>query len=319
MSEAPTESDYKYPRSLESQGIAVPPLPVPVPEFTSSKPVPGTAPAPVVAQVSRSALVVEPTNTLPASSSTSLFAPQTEGPKPAVAPTFSFPSNPFSINSGTAVTSTANVLASDSSVGAPSLFNIKVPAPAPTPAVPALPVFSLGSAAPKPNLFSLSTPGAPSMFSIPPLPPAPSADFKDENGEDDGEGGNDEGEPILEPEKILPNAADTDEYLYEAVCKLFRFNQEDKEWKDAGKGTLKISKEKDTGKQRILIRDPMGKLSLNCYFYPGMKFDKLSKKSIKFLAPSGPNGELRALQVTLKPENIDQALDMLQKGEKSVH
>jgi hypothetical protein len=57
-------------------------------------------------------------------------------------------------------------------------------------------------------------------------------------GDDDD--GDDEGEPILEPEKILRNEEDTDVQLHEVPCKLFKFKTESKEWVDLGKCMCRV-------------------------------------------------------------------------------
>ena len=166
---------------------------------------------------------------------------------------------------------------------------------------------NLFSFTPSSGLFNFPMPGATSTFGLEPT--------KQETHTNEDSG--DEGEEILEPEKILKNDSDTDIILHEAPCKLFRHDKEDNEWKDAGKGTFKITKESDSHKQRILIRDGMGKLALNCYFYKGMKFDKTAN-SIKFLAPVGEKGELKMLLIKLKPEDVEKTLEALNKGVNSL-
>ena len=177
----------------------------------------------------------------------------------------------------------------------------------------------------KPPLFSFTAPQTNSLAA----PPTNTGQFTfggsgpkiaHDNTEND-EGSGDEGEAILEPEKILKNEGDTDEILHDVPCKLFRHNKEYNEWRDAGKGTLRITKEIDgKRKQRILVRDSMGKISLNCYFLPGMKFDIMGKKKdgIRFMAACGENSELKSLMVKLKPDDVNITLNKFNAGVASV-
>ena len=193
---------------------------------------------------------------------------------------------------------------------APFKFEIKPTADAATKPPPfsfgALPGNSLAPPTTTTGLFTLGGSG----------PKAPQAEAEND------EGSGDEGEPILEPEKILKNEEDTDKILHEVPCKLFRYNTELKEWRDVGKGTLRITQELDgKQKQRILIRDPMGKITLNCYFLPGMKFDIMGKKKdgIRFIAAVGEKGdELMSMMVKLKPEDINSTLKKFNDGVASV-
>ena len=63
-----------------------------------------------------------------------------------------------------------------------------------------------------------------------------------------------------------------------------RFHAEDKEWKDVGKGSLRLTKDKDApgGPTRILVRNTLGKITLNTNMFKGMKFEKAGKNGIKF-------------------------------------
>ena len=87
--------------------------------------------------------------------------------------------------------------------------------------------------------------------------------------------GDEEAFPVDEPEKIMRNEDDKDEILYETLCTLKRYDVANKEWKESGKGTLRVTKDPDNGKQRILIRElTMGKITLNAAFFSAMKFEK---------------------------------------------
>mmetsp|Transcript_129302 Transcript_129302/g.253230 ORF Transcript_129302/g.253230 Transcript_129302/m.253230 type:complete len:481 (+) Transcript_129302:55-1497(+) len=143
------------------------------------------------------------------------------------------------------------------------------------------------------------------------------------------EGGDDEGEPILEPEKVLRNENDTDEILHEVPCKLYSFNSADKEWKDTGKGTFRITRDATSKKQRMLVRNQVGRINFNAGFYKTMKIEKVQKR-LKFAAfvaveePS-PNSEgkttvrteMKNFMIQLKPEDLDATQKKLEAAVES--
>ena len=133
--------------------------------------------------------------------------------------------------------------------------------------------------APAPAAFSFGTPAVAASTAPAPVAAAP---VTVAGGDDD------EGEPILEPEMALRNEDDKDEILYETDCRLKRLDTKAEpkpEWKDVGKGALRVTKDPDTGKKRILIREKvMGKVTLNVSFFPAQKFEKRGKHSVQFPA-----------------------------------
>lgn len=151
-------------------------------------------------------------------------------------------------------------------------------------------------------------------------------------GEEDGEGGgDDEGEPILEPEKVLRNSNDTDEILHEVPCKLYGYSAADKEWKDTGKGTFRITLDPKTQKQRMLVRNQIGRINFNASFFKGMKVEQVQKK-IKFAAfvtvedstmgadgkAAAPRTEMKNFMIQLKAEDVDATFKKMQSGIASV-
>lgn len=133
-----------------------------------------------------------------------------------------------------------------------------------------------------------------------------------ENEDGDGEG---EEIPILAPTVILRNEDDKDEQLYEVRCKLFRLNNETKEWGDLGKGALRITRSPDSGKERILVRNEVGKPLVNAYFFKDMKFEVM-KNGIKFFAfvaeDSGFKG-IRNFLVKVNADKLDETVALLRK------
>ena len=166
--------------------------------------------------------------------------------------------------------------------------------------------------------------------------------------EDEGEG-----EPILEPERVLKNADDTDEILHEAACKLYGFNKEDNEWKDMGKGTFRLSKLQPAAagegagsgggggggvKQRMLVRNPIGKIIFNAAFYRGMKIERV-KGGLRFsavvapeekpsvstgaaieggAATAPPKAELKGFMLKLKADEIERTAAKLEAAVAAV-
>jgi len=141
-------------------------------------------------------------------------------------------------------------------------------------------------------------------------------------GGDDGDDG--EGEPILEPERAIRNENDTDEILHEAPCKLFGYDKASSEWKDTGKGTFRITRSPDTQKQRMLVRNIIGKITFNAGFYKNMEItvQEGKKASIQFAAfvaveetvkdpttslpTTVTKTELKTFMIKLKPTDVAQ-------------
>ena len=187
--------------------------------------------------------------------------------------------------------------------------------------LPQFPAFGAAASAslPKPAFsFPAFAPAAPTAqtggltFSIPPLPKGPLSSFgaapslpreeEDEEGEE---------EPILEPEKVSRNPEDRDEILHEVPCKLFRYAKETSEWKDAGKGSFRVTRDPETRKTRMLIRNTLGKVALNSSFYKGMAFQQAGNAAIRFAAVAGDDGKLQSLMLKLKPTDVTKTLEML--------
>jgi hypothetical protein len=142
-------------------------------------------------------------------------------------------------------------------------------------------------------------------FAAPPTLLAATATATATEGEgDDGDGEGEEEMPVLAPTVILRNEDDKDEQLYEVRCKLFRLNNETKEWGDLGKGSLRITRSPDSGKERILIRNEVGKPLVNAYFFKDMKFDVV-KNSIKFFAVVAEDSGFKGIRNFLVKVNAD--------------
>jgi hypothetical protein len=100
-------------------------------------------------------------------------------------------------------------------------------------------------------------------------------------------------------------------------CKLFSFSAADKEWKDTGKGTFRITRDVASKKQRMLVRNQVGRINFNAGFYPTMKIEKVQKR-LKFAAfvaveatslnsegKAAVHTEMKNFMIQLKPEDLD--------------
>lgn len=125
-----------------------------------------------------------------------------------------------------------------------------------------------------------------------------------------------EGEPILEPEKIYKNENDTDEILYETNCKAFRFDTKEKEWKESGKGTLRITQEPGVDKKKVLVRNAIGKITINSYIFKGMNFKQAGKAGLQFMAVTDASGVPQSYLVKVKPSEIQTTVEKFKEAEE---
>jgi Ran-binding protein 1 len=82
-----------------------------------------------------------------------------------------------------------------------------------------------------------------------------------EKAEEDGEEPAEEEEcqaefkPVVQLEEVDVKTGEEDEDVtFEQKCKVYRFDQESSEWKERGIGPIKVLKNKETGKTRVLMR-----------------------------------------------------------------
>ncbi len=135
----------------------------------------------------------------------------------------------------------------------------------------------------------------------------------------------------MEPEKAIRDVNDTDEILHEASCKLFRYDKESKEWRGTGKGTFRITRSPDTRKQRMLVRNIIGKIIFNASFYKGMDLIVKDGKTsgIQFFAAVAEEEfvkddkgnsstkmktELKSFMLKFKPTELAKAAEMMRAG-----
>lgn len=135
------------------------------------------------------------------------------------------------------------------------------------------------------------------------------------------DGDEEEGEPILEAEKALRNEDDKDDILCDCPCKLLRFDGGKGdggkgEWTDVGKGNFRITKCPETQKQRMLVRNTVGRITFNAAFYKGMKVTRYSKVMLSFGVVIDPSGPLRNFLLKLKDTDIDSVCSIMEAAIK---
>ncbi|PWN51880.1 hypothetical protein IE53DRAFT_31819 [Violaceomyces palustris] len=157
----------------------------------------------------------------------------------------------------------------------------------------AAPTFSFGAATGTPTPAS---PAPSSGFSTPsfslggseaqsPAPATPSAaattDGSEPSPEEDA-GGSSSG--LLSGKG---EGEEDEEVLHEVRAKLWKFDGEQKTWKDLGIGMVKIKKHSETGKKRLLVRsEGNGKVVVNFYLFKGLA-PALEKTTVAFLGFEG--------------------------------
>ena len=138
-----------------------------------------------------------------------------------------------------------------------------------------------------------------------------------------GDGEEEDGEPIMEAEKVLRNEDDKDEIVCDCNCKLHRFDSGKGdngkgEWIDVGKGIFRVTKCTESGKQRMLVRNSVGKIIFNAAFYKGMKVDRKSKGMLSFGVVTDVSGGLRNFLLKVKEADVEVVFGAMQFAISSV-
>ena len=177
-----------------------------------------------------------------------------------------------------------------------------------------LPAFTFGGGSSLATATTSTSGGAFGGFSVP-VAAGNSADVA--NGDDD------EGEPIMAAEKVLRHEDDKDDIICDCTCKLLRFDSGKGdngkgEWVDVGKGNFRVTKDSVTGKQRMLVRNSVGKITFNAAFYKGMKIGRFSKVMLSFGVVVDDSGQLRNFMLKLKDSEIEGVLTSMQAAINSL-
>jgi Ran-binding protein 1 len=97
--------------------------------------------------------------------------------------------------------------------------------------------------------------------------------IEDEGQDDDQE--EDEQPTVAPPSGDHKTLEEDEDVLCQMRCLLYRFVPASKEWKEKGRGDIKLLKHKETGKVRVLMRrDKIYKLAANHYIHKLMKLSE---------------------------------------------
>ena len=137
--------------------------------------------------------------------------------------------------------------------------------------------------------------------------------FKSPNksGKDDEGGADEEYEPDVDFKPIIPppdlvaveTGEENEEKLFNSRVKLFRLDQNTKQWKERGIGEIKILKHKETSRCRLLMRrEQVLKISCNQTISPNVKLQKMatSEKAWCWVAQDFSEGETKVEQFACK-------------------
>ncbi|KAI1828407.1 hypothetical protein F4861DRAFT_489969 [Xylaria intraflava] len=104
---------------------------------------------------------------------------------------------------------------------------------------------------------------------------------------------------------------EAEEQVFNMRCKMFRFVQESREWKERGTGPLRLLKHKENGKTRLVMRrDKTLKVCANHYITPDMKIAPMSTSDRAWLWNVGADvseGEPEAITVSVRLANAENA------------
>jgi hypothetical protein len=170
--------------------------------------------------------------------------------------------------------------------------------------------------------FGTSFKPVPTSFAGTELPKAAAAPVAGGAADDDDDGA----QPELEPEKVSKNDKDKSIVVeFEAKSKLMRLNDSGDEWLDCGKGNMSVVQDTDGAKKkRVIVRNQMGNILVNTYFFKQQKFSELKNKGgvtngIKFTCIIDVKGEMkmRHFITKLKPEDAPTMLAKCQEAAAS--
>ena len=143
---------------------------------------------------------------------------------------------------------------------------------------------------------------------------------KDESGDGDHEGP--DFEPIIPlPDKINVKTGEEDEeVIFSHRAKLYRFVAEDKQWKERGVGDIKLLKNRQTGKMRVLMRrDQVLKICANHQITGDMKLQPNAGSDTSWVWSTMADfseQECRAEQLAVKFKSEDIAKQFKKKFEE---
>ena len=156
----------------------------------------------------------------------------------------------------------------------------------------------------------------------------PQSAATDDGGDDGNENQNPEEyepqvdfKPLVKLEEVEVKTGEEDEdVLFKARCKLYRFSNETKEWKEKGAGEMKVLKHKtNVNVYRILMRrDQIFKLCANHRITADLKLEIVNEKQVRWHAQDySEQGDGRHELLTAKFRHEDEAKQFKAEVEKA--
>ena len=152
-----------------------------------------------------------------------------------------------------------------------------------------------------------------------------------EDANDEDNGGNDnqnpeeyvpqvDFKPLVKLNEVEVKTGEEDEDIeFKARCKLYRFNNDTKEWKEKGAGEIKILKHKNVAHSYrvIMRRDQIFKLCANHRITAEIKCELFNEKQVRWMANDCSEGTVRAEYLTAKFRHEDEAKQFRAEFEKA--
>lgn len=126
--------------------------------------------------------------------------------------------------------------------------------------------------------------------------------------------------PIVKLNEVEVKTGEEDEdVLLKLRCKLFRLDQEAKEWKEKGTGDIKILRHKKNDTIRVLMRrDQVLKLCANHKIAPDMKLTEINPKQFTWMAVDFSEEQAKSELLLARFKDADEASKFKAEFEKAV-
>lgn len=152
---------------------------------------------------------------------------------------------------------------------------------------------------------------------------------KADDQEEEEYGEPEEYEPTADFRPVIPlpelvevvTGEENETVLFESRCKVYRFVTETKEWKERGIGQIKILKNLQSGKCRIVMRrDQVHKVCVNHYLDSQMKVQNMKNKpkALMWMCMDSSDGEPECTQLSARFATEDQANEFKKVFEECV-
>ena len=120
-----------------------------------------------------------------------------------------------------------------------------------------------------------------------------------------------------DPAEVIRETNDKEDVTYETRAKYLKMGA-DKKWKAYSTGALRLYKNKTSNTSRLVLRNEIGKVTLNIAIYKGMQFTKNLKPKknlgfVGFVAIADEKVGMEKFNLLVKLEEVDKLLDSLGK------